>query len=227
MSDAVEALRANPLNATSHAEWTPIRAGISADGEHGFTFGYMTTRRADGTVTPGKYLAYWVKGADGWRVAVYRNRARAEGDVSMALLPPTLPTLMAARGTAGDVERHRASLDAAERAFSNEAQAIGLDAAFTKFGTADAVNMGGPATGFVTGAAAIGKAVSEGEPATGSSVKWAPERVIVASSGDLGVTIGTIHPNQPPSDGSPAPRYPFFTIWHRAHPNAPWRYIAE
>ena len=39
---AIAALRANAENLTSRAEWTPVRAGISADGQHGFTAGFMT-----------------------------------------------------------------------------------------------------------------------------------------------------------------------------------------
>jgi hypothetical protein len=49
--------------------------------------------------------------------------------------------------------------------------------------------------------------------------------VIVASSGDLGVSIGMIRRNQPVT-GQPT-AFPFFTIWRRATPTAPWRYIAE
>jgi hypothetical protein len=69
--------------------------------------------------------------------------------------------------------------------------------------------------------------VSEGEPATGSSVSWAPDHdVIVASSGDLGVTIGTIVTNEPDSTGAKQ-SFPFFTVWRRAGPDQPWRYVAE
>ncbi len=75
---ATAALKGNASNLTARAEWTPIRGGISADGQHGFTFGYMTTKQADGTVIPGKYLSYWVKQKDGWRVAGYK-RSRAAG----------------------------------------------------------------------------------------------------------------------------------------------------
>ena len=46
---ATEALTANPDNATAKVDWTPVRAGISGDGLQGFTFGYMTLHRADGT----------------------------------------------------------------------------------------------------------------------------------------------------------------------------------
>src|SRR5215203_486985 len=60
-SGLIEALKANPDNATSQVDWMPVRVGVSADGLHGFSFGYMTTRKADGTQTPWKYLAYWIK----------------------------------------------------------------------------------------------------------------------------------------------------------------------
>src|SRR4029079_1378143 len=60
------ALRTNADNLTSRTEWTPVRGGISADGQHGFTFGYMTIHRQDGSDLPLKYLSYWVKRREGW-----------------------------------------------------------------------------------------------------------------------------------------------------------------
>jgi hypothetical protein len=45
MAAATEALKANPDNLEGRVEWTPVRAGVSADGLHGFTFGFMTLRR--------------------------------------------------------------------------------------------------------------------------------------------------------------------------------------
>ena len=87
--------------------------------------------------------------------------------------------------------------------------------------------MGGPArAAFVVGADSIGAVVSQGEPDSGSSVSWAPDRVIVASSGDLGVTIGTIVANQADSAGTTA-KFPFFTVWRRDGIDEPWRYVAE
>ena len=50
------ALESNASNLESRASWTPVRGGISADGLHGFTLGYMSTTRADGSTVPGKYL---------------------------------------------------------------------------------------------------------------------------------------------------------------------------
>ena len=59
---AIEALRANPASAGARIVWNPLRAGISGDGRHGYTAGYMALRPADGGPTGAlKYLAYWEK----------------------------------------------------------------------------------------------------------------------------------------------------------------------
>jgi ketosteroid isomerase-like protein len=223
----VAMLRANADNARSRTEWTPVRGGISADARHGFTLGFMTVHRPDGTTTPLKYLAYWVKQPQGWRVAAYKRSRAGEGSASHEMMAPALPAQLVKPSTdAAIIARHRDSLDAAERAFSNEAQKIGLGPAFAQFGSADAVNLGGAGdAGIVVGAENIARTVSAGQPAEGSTLNWAPERVIVASSGDLGVTIGMIHPNTPRAGQSA--NFPFFTIWRRASPTAPWRYVAE
>lgn len=223
----VAMLRANADNARSRTEWTPVRAGISADAQHGFTVGFMSLNRPDGATLPLKYLAYWVKKPEGWRVMAYKRTRGAEGTRSLALMAPVLPPLLVSPSPdAATIARHRDSLDAAERAFSDEAQTIGLGAAFAKFGSADAVNLGGGAdAGLVVGADNIARSVAAGQPPTGSSLAWAPDRVIVASSGDLGVTIGMIHPNRP-EPGQPTD-FPFFTIWRRPSASAPWRYVAE
>jgi len=222
---AIEALRGGAGEA--QVEWTPVGGGLSADGQHGFTLGFVTIRPPDGVRVPLKYLAYWVRRSEGWRVVAYKRARRPEGAVSLELMPAALPTrLVPPASDPAVVAGFTSSLDEAERAFSAEAQRIGLGPAFVKYGTADAVNMGGANNpGFVIGAENIARTVSVGQPATGSTLSWAPDRVIAASSGDLGVTIGVIHPNAPPQDGSQG--FPFFTIWRRASPNAPWRYIAE
>lgn len=227
-TEATDALRANPDNATSRAEWTPVRGGISADGLHGFTWGYMTLRKADGTALPLKYLSYWVRQPEGWRVVAYKRRPRPPGEVSLAPVAPALPAKMVAPSSdAARTERFRASLDAAERAFSDDAKVVGLGVAFARYGSADAVNLGGANdVAFVVGPTAIGKLVSGDKPAEPSTLTWWPDRTLVASSGDLGVTIGLIR-DRPPSAGAAPPVYPFFTVWRRASTADPWRYVAE
>jgi ketosteroid isomerase-like protein len=224
---AVEALRANPDNAASRVEWTPLRGGISADAEHGFTLGLMTLTRPDQSKVPLKYLSYWVKRPAGWRVAAYKRGRAAEGTPSTTPLAPSLPAALVSPVTdTVAIARHRESLAEAERAFSKDAQSIGLGPAFARYGRADATNMGGPAEpGFVVGAEAIAKVVSSGDSSPTSPLNWGPDTVIVASSGDLGVSIGMIRRNKPEPNQPAA--FPFFTIWRRDRVTDSWRYIAE
>lgn len=226
--EARAALLTNAANAGSRAEWTPLRAGLSADGTQGFTFGLMTIRLHDGTVRPAKYMAYWIKGAEGWRVAAYKRAPAGPGDNPHVPMASSLPaSLVAPSSDKAAIDAHVDSLKKAEQAFSDEAQKIGVGPAFAKWGRDDAVNMGPPTQpGFTVGAAAIGGDIGAnggGAPGpAGAGITWNAERAIVASSGDLGVTFGYIKAaagNRPPAA--------FFTIWRRDTPASPWRYIAE
>jgi len=223
--DAVlAAFRDSPAFREGRLSWTPVRAGISADGTQGFTYGYLSLSGGDPARRERKYLAYWVRGGEGWRVAAYRQIPRPAGEVTAELLPASLPGFAAPPNPdEAVIEAHQRSLAAAERAFSDRAQQVGLRAAFREYGRADAMNMmGGRA--FAIGLDAITAGFPEGE--TTSTLTWGTERSLVASSGDLGVSIGTIRANGPVPEGQPA-SFPFFTIWRRDSADAPWRYIAE
>jgi ketosteroid isomerase-like protein len=226
---AIDVLRNAFGPAATHGDWTPIRGGISADGQQGFTFGYMTVVNADSSTTPLKYLSYWVKQPAGWRVVAYRVRRRPAGDVSLAMAEPALPIrLRAPTSDPATMARHSESLITAERAFSERAQRIGLGPAFVENGSADAVNMGAPdSRSFIVGSEAIGRMIGAGSPQPTSPVSWSADRAIVASSGDLGVTFGVIRPKAPPADPGRPNTFAFFTIWRRPHATGPWRYIAE
>jgi hypothetical protein len=217
-------LRAVPENLTARLEWAPIRAGVSGDGQHGFTYGFMTLVRADSTKLPLKYLAYWVRKPDGWKVAVYRRGPRAEGVAATAMRDPSIPDkAVTITRDAAVVARHAESLGNAERDFSTLAGKIGLGPAFTQNAAPDAMNMGGgQAADFLYGPEAIGAGVGAGETGP-SKLTWGPDTVLVASSGDLGVTIG--HINAPADGGQPARRIPFFTVWKKV--GGVWKFVAE
>ena len=218
------ALRASPAFRDGTAAWAPIRGGISADGSQGFTFGFLTLTGGDPARRNRKYLAYWVRRPEGWRVAAWRQLPRPPGEVSTAMLPPSLPGF-AARPSRDPrrLAAHRRSLAAAEQAFSDRAQRGGLRAAYREYGRADAMNMADGA-GFAIGLEAITAHFPDGEGA--SPVRWSTTRSLVAASGDLGVSIGTIYRNAPGAEGRPD-AFPFFTVWRRDRPDGPWRYIAE
>ncbi|HEX8027365.1 MAG TPA: nuclear transport factor 2 family protein, partial [Vicinamibacterales bacterium] len=224
---AVEAIRANPANAGTKVEWTPARVGISGDGRHGFTAGFMTVHRPDGTTVPAKYMSYWEKQGNAWRVVAYK---RAPAKVAAPAIPTgyVLPRQIVASSTdAAAIGRARESLADAERSFSKDAQTMGIGPAFKKYGSPDAANFGGPDTPtFVFGNEAIGDQVGQNAPPNTSPVNWGPEKTIIASSGDFGVTIGYIVRNHPAPDGKIPPGQPFFTIWKKDATGA-WRYIAE
>lgn len=223
-------LGANPENARSRVTWTPIRGGVSGDAQHGFTYGYQEVTRADGTTVPGKYVAYWTReGGDGrWRVSVYRRFLRPAGEVSREERASALP----ARGVApdGDAAARAAlavELAAAERAFSRAANGgASIGAAFASFGDATAANVGGMSSAsFIFGPDSIAANVQRGV-GPGQTITWEPLETRVASSGDVGVTIGVITFG---TKGEPAKavKVSYFTIWRRDDRSKPWRYVAE
>ena len=224
-AEARELLSTNAANLTARVDWRPLRVGISADGAHGFTLGVMTIREKDGAVKFAKYMGYWIKDPAGWRVAVYKRAPSVDPGASPEMIAPSLPAARVPVSTDSSlIDAYRDSLRQTEQAFSDEAQKIGIGPAFAKYGRPDASNMGGPdKPGFVFSAQAIASGFGP-DADKGSPVSWNADRAIVASSGDLGVTIGFIRSNDPAASRPP---FAFFTIWRRDTPSAPWRYVAE
>jgi len=227
--DSVLAAFAKSPDAGGRMTWAPVRAGVSGDGTHAYTAGVGTVRRADGTRSQFKYLSYWVRSNDTWRVAAWRRRPIDTNVVlDSTMLTPLLPRRAVKSADAAGITAHARSLMAAEQGFSDLAQRIGVGAAFAEMGDAEAVNLGPPTLGgFVLGPRAIAVSVSGNQPLTApSAIVWKADTVLVAPSGDLGITFGVVRPKQAPAD-NPNAGSSFFTIWRRASPDAPWRYVAE
>lgn len=209
--------------------WAPIRGGVSADGLHGFTFGYLAAEYPDGRLAHSKYMAYWVREPRGWRVAAWKRRPIGAAPLASEPQPPSLPPRRLKVTTNSDViARYYRSLVNAEAGFASLAQRVGLWRAFADMGSDDAVNMGGPDDPqFVVGAANIARTVAPVNGDQPATITWGADTALVASSGDLGITFGVIRLKVQPDPGAPSPGTAFFTIWRRASPSAPWRYIAE
>ena len=125
----VAALRANPANATATAEWAPVRGGISADGVQGFTYGFQIIHIPGQADRRAKYVAYWVKRPEGWRVFGYKRFGSPPGNVSTTVRPPALPPRMIPeRPSHQPQENYRDSLAARESAFSDRAHEVWLAA---------------------------------------------------------------------------------------------------
>jgi ketosteroid isomerase-like protein len=222
------ALARDTLNATSRLRWSPVRAGVSGDGSHGVTIGLLTVTRADASTREFKYLAYWVRSADGWQAKVWRRIPRAAGAPRSETESPWLPLAAdagAPRLSAAALEDARRGLVAMEKIFSDSAARIGIGPAFEALGSREAMHLGSPSdVDFNRGNAVIARAVQGGAPAGSSPVTWSADWALIAPSGDLGVTLGYIVPNGQPAGAAPQ-RFPFFTIWRREAGG--WKYIAE
>jgi hypothetical protein len=219
-SAIVAALKANPANAAAKAEWAPVRVGVSADRTQGFTYGFMTIHEAGKPDRRAKYLSYWVRRPEGWRVAFYKRAASPEGAIT-AKVDPALPQA-SIDAEPQRIQENLESLKAAEKAFSDRAQEVGVGPAFVEFGSEDAMNMGA-GSDFTFGNSAIAELVGAGNT---TPISWSADKgALVASSGDLGVTWGFIRPRDPKA-GEPT-AFPFFTVWRKAAPDLPWRYVAE
>jgi hypothetical protein len=219
----IAAMSASPANRGKSVAWEPLSGGISADGTHAFTYGYTTSIGDDGTARHGKYMAYWVRGSAGWRVAAYKRAPRPPEGALTTSTKPVLPKRIVKKRRDGRGDTN--NLIAAEEAFAAEAQVIGIGPAFRKYGSPLAVNFG-PGSEFVVGNEAIADGVGGPEQAASSPVSWgADEGALVAPSGDLGITFGRIRPKQVPPGQPDA--ISFFTIWQRDGLKAPWRYVAE
>ncbi|MEO7999466.1 MAG: DUF4440 domain-containing protein [Gemmatimonadaceae bacterium] len=223
---AREALGRNPDNAKSTYKWTPLQGDVSNDGQVGYTMGFTSWKKPDGTEVPGKYVAFWTKQRGAWKVLVYKRVARAAGDVATAEeAAPVKPVIKNASYSSADSIRFAKELDAAERAFSDESAVIGLGKAFTKNSAFDAHHTGGGNDAdFRRGPADIGAGISAGgEPPLGS-INWKPEVVHVARSGDVGITFGYINIASP---GAPARRVSYLTVWKRNGVTDPWKLAIE
>lgn len=223
---AREALGRNADNAKSTFTWAPLQGDVSTDGNTGYTMGFTTWKRPDGSLVPGKYVAFWAKQRGEWRVLVYKRTARGAGDVPTAEeAAPVRPTPGKAQYSAADSAQFARELDAAERAFSDQAAVIGLGAAFTKNSAADAHHTGGPTDAdFRRGPADIGAGISAGGEGPLGSIKWAPDVVHVARSGDVGITYGMITIAAP---GAPVRKVSYLTVWKRNSVSDAWKLAVE
>jgi hypothetical protein len=216
---AAAMLSTNPVNVASSARWWPVRVGVSADGTHGFSLGYMDVSKGDSVVARAKYIAYWVRRDGQWRVLAYKRNVRPPGTFSRTVLPPSLPTGSVPHKSSAE---HVAELRAIEVAFSDSGKRD-LPAAFRFFAAPDANHFGGPNdVEYLTGPDAIARGI-RGDGAPGPQIAWAPSVTFVSPAGDLGVNAGFISFIE---NGTARQGGPFMTIWRRT-PGGVWRYIAE
>ena len=116
---ALTGIKSNPGNLGTGTDWLPVKSGMSSDGKHGFTLGYFDiSGGTDPKVAHHRYLAYWVRGADGWKIAAIKQSLRRPEEKVLDSLPPSFPAQ--ATTTPPDSAAARQSLIDAEQAFSDD-----------------------------------------------------------------------------------------------------------
>jgi len=206
-------LATNPANPTASIEWAPRSGGVSADGTNGYTYGFAVQRNSDGKALPLYYVAYWRKQRDGWHMLAFKRAGGGGGEPAPRTFTDERPV-----AERGDSATMAVSLAAAEKAFSDDAGVRGTHEAFRSRASRFAATIGGPnKADFNYGPDEIAAGVG---PDT-KDLDWSSDEVVVAPSGDLGLSMGRIrvksNPNNPP--------IVFFTIWRRE--NGRWAYLVE
>jgi Ketosteroid isomerase homolog len=217
---AAESLGTNPT-----VRWQPVRAEASGDGKSGFSYGYTIFGAAQPNATSvrvDRYIAFWRREADGWRIAAYAETYGAA--------PAPLPLPLLAQGASlqdRPMARASGALEAireADSSFSDDASRLGTGEAFGRYAADDAQIFSGPGE-FTSGPRAITQ--SFGPVTANSSLVWHPIAGQVSESGDLGFTVGNAVFTGARDDGTPFVRYSkYLTVWKKQR-DGRWRYVVD
>ena len=204
------------------ADFSPVRADVSADGSAGYTLSFgTTTRRDNGATVYLRMITFWRHTDAGWKVAAFVPGLFLipHLDVPAAFGTPTDNGVQGAPASAGAGELE--NVLQADRDFAAMAQPHDAQAAFVAFAAPTAMLIGGP----TFGRDQISEAFAGGGP--DDSLEWAPVAGGVADSGDLGFTVGLAVSRFRNPDGTMGAGYTkYLTIWQR-QPNGRWLYVAD
>ena len=227
-----EALAGNPDNTQGKIEWFPARAGLSADGQHGFTVGYMTLKRGDDAARClSSTWSYWVKQPEGWRVAIYKRSRSAEG-----ARPPRRAAAGVARAARGAArrdaalrEKHRKSLEAGGTGVLGRSAEDRYRPGVRKLRKRRCGEHGRTSAHADLHRRLRGDRQERrcGPAGTDSPVTWVrglrrARRVERRPRRDDG-----LDPSEHAAAAGQPAAIPFVTIWRRASVTDPWRYVAE
>lgn len=201
-------LPGSPLAGAALA-WTTLRADVSADARHGYTYGGGTFTAADGTQRFSRTMAYWRNEGGAWKVAAF-----------VVNLPGRPAQPLPAGFVAQDPTPIRGAADVeevmqADRDFSAQSVAHGPAAAFRDWAAADGILLGGP----FYGPQALYDVMRPG----GGSLVWGPVAGGIAPSGDLGFTVGVARST---ADDGTRGYSKYLTVWRR-QPGGHWRFVAD
>jgi ketosteroid isomerase-like protein len=192
--------------------WQPLRVLVSRDGLFGTTFGIAATEPGGGrAATLARYITVWRCNAqNSWQAVAYADIRPTPPNVRV---PTDIPL------TLGD-SSPRDAFARVDLDFARLAGDSGAPAAFGRFAAPDAITFG--ATGEINiGPAGIRARMLEGR--SGTLWRWHPVLSFVASTLDLGATVGEAEIRVPGS----APIYSkYLTVWQR-QPDGSLKFVVD
>jgi ketosteroid isomerase-like protein len=211
---AAEALVFGPA-AGARLRWEPIRLDVSADGRSGYSYGAGTRTAADGAEVHARYIAYWRRGGDGWKLAAFMFNASPQPvtppPAGFFPAPPATGSVPANVDVAAALEAARQ----ADRDFAAFAAARNVGAAFQAYAAPDGAMLAGE-----YGPQAIGAAFAGGR----GTLEWGPTGGAASAAGDLAYTVGTAVRRG--EDGIPLGYTKYLSIW-RLQPNGEWKWVVD
>jgi len=187
--------------------WSPVFTDVSADGQLGYSYGWTSTA---GEGSRGKYLACWQKTGGAWRLAAYASTRPVSDSASPRPVKAVLGAQVRGRGDSHE-------LIEADSTFAALSVTSGAKTAFLTYAADEAISFGG-GSHITEGREAIG-AGFDGFPA-GAVLEWWPVTAKIASSGDLGCTVGEARI-------ATLKHYSkYLTIWRRQADGA-WKFVAD
>ena len=211
-----------PIIANGTVRWRAVKGDVSSDGQLGYTFGYADRTFADGSDRPGEYIATWRRQANGgWKMAAYVLNGRFPGAVDESVPAgfgtPTYAHYRYFPNT--DAASERDAMMATDAAFSAAAYPD-VGAAFAAFAAPDVAKIDvGP---IVYGREAVAALFGPADPT--HRLEWGPVDGVVASTGDLGFTIGYARSIVVATGQTGWIKY--LTIWKKQR-TGEWRYVQD
>lgn len=227
--DAARAvLAAGRDTATEAYQWDPLGGGISRDGRSGYTFGVTAVAAIEKGAAPrlqlSRYIAFWTRAAGGpWRISAYAEIGRDDERPSGLAIPVRWSTPPQASLTTDPVPELE-DLRRTDAMFSAAGSREGVAAAFGAWAAPDAILFAGSEV--VSGPAAIREYFAS---TMGSSLAWQPVHAGVASSGDLGFTVGDWVSTGRRPNGAIFQRFgKYLTIWRKqGDGGGSWRFVID
>jgi len=198
--------------------WFPVAADVSLAGDLGYTTGPWELRpkgKEDKEVLHGFYTTFWRKQADGSYKVLF------DGGISCPAPPPSAVAVKIGKAIPAKVEnppqveeaRGKFTILSADRAFAKAVAARGTAAAYTDF-LADDSRLHREGAIPVVSKAKILESLKAQSP----KMTWAPVQARVASSGDLGYSLG--------NEAVGAEQGVYLRIWKKQADNS-WRVVLD